>query len=78
MTRGREELEGSPARDDQRSEHEYERAIELLRRSRTEPAEDFDIWVLVHPDLRANPRLRLFRDEMVDALVSIEDALRGS
>lgn len=44
----------------------------------TEPAEDFDIWVLVHPDLRANPRLRLFRDEMVDALVSIEDALRGS
>lgn len=41
MTHEREELEGSRAQDDQRSEREYERAIALLRRSRGEPAEDF-------------------------------------
>ncbi len=44
----------------------------------TEPADDFDIWVLVHPDLRANPRLRVFRDEMVQAHSSMEDVLRGA
>ncbi|MFT5585698.1 MAG: hypothetical protein ACI9VR_003291 [Cognaticolwellia sp.] len=35
---------------------------------RTEPEPGLDIWVLVHPDLRRNPRLRLFRDMVVDAL----------
>lgn len=44
----------------------------------TDPADDFDIWVLVHPDLRANPRLRVFRDEMVKALSSMKDVLRGT
>lgn len=43
----------------------------------TEPAHDFDIWVLVHPDLRANARLRIFRDAMVDALASLKDVLQG-
>ena len=43
----------------------------------TNPTPDFDIWVLVHPDLRANPRLRIFRDAMVDALSSFERVLQG-
>jgi DNA-binding transcriptional LysR family regulator len=43
----------------------------------TEPNPAFDVWVLVHPDLRRNPRLRLFRDTMVDALASMEPAMQG-
>lgn len=43
----------------------------------SEPAPDFDIWVLVHPDLRRNPRLRLFRDSMVTAIKGHEKRLRG-
>lgn len=35
---------------------------------RSEPVPAADIWVLVHPDLRRTPRLRVFRDEMVKAL----------
>ncbi len=34
----------------------------------TEPEPAFDIWVLVHDDLRKSPRLKAFRDAMVDAL----------
>lgn len=43
----------------------------------TEPAVDFDVWVLVHPDLRRNPRLRVFRDAMVDAISDLEARLQG-
>ncbi len=39
---------------------------ELPRRS--EPEHGYDIWVLVHPDMRHNPRLKLFRDAMVEAI----------
>jgi len=35
---------------------------------RSEPREGYEIWVLVHPDMRQNPRLKKFRDAMVDAL----------
>ena len=44
---------------------------------RTEPEPGLDIWVLVHPDLRRNPRLRLFRDMVVDALKQQRDRLEG-
>jgi DNA-binding transcriptional LysR family regulator len=44
----------------------------------TEPEPHFDIWVLVHPDLRRNPRLRVFRDEMVAALKRLEPRLQGA
>ena len=44
----------------------------------TKPKPSTDIWVLVHPDLRKNPRLRLFRDEMVDALSRQRNWLKGS
>lgn len=44
---------------------------------RTEPEPGLDIWVLVHPDLRRNPRLRLFRDMVVDALRGQVDRLEG-
>ncbi|PKN54924.1 MAG: hypothetical protein CVU56_24010 [Deltaproteobacteria bacterium HGW-Deltaproteobacteria-14] len=43
----------------------------------TDPVPDFDIWVLVHPDLRRNPRLRVFRDAMVDAIRDLESVLQG-
>ena len=45
---------------------------------RTEPRASADLWVLVHPDLRRNPRLRLFRDEMVAALRQRRPQLEGT
>jgi DNA-binding transcriptional LysR family regulator len=47
----------------------------LTRRS--EPKPGFDIWVLVHPDMRRNPRNRLFRDAMVLALRRLQPRLEG-
>jgi DNA-binding transcriptional LysR family regulator len=47
----------------------------LPRLSDPEPL--FDIWVLVHPDLRRNPRLKLFRDAMVTAIADHADELQG-
>ncbi|MFT5585690.1 MAG: DNA-binding transcriptional LysR family regulator, partial [Cognaticolwellia sp.] len=44
---------------------------------RTEPEPGLDIWVLVHPDLRRNPRLRLFRDMVVAALKRQQGRLLG-
>lgn len=44
---------------------------------RTDPIPGFDIWVLVHPDLRDNPRLRVFRDFIFEALRSLRPALEG-
>jgi DNA-binding transcriptional LysR family regulator len=37
----------------------------------------YDIWVLVHPDLRRSPRLRVFRDEMVATLKRLQPTLAG-
>ncbi|MCO4762376.1 MAG: LysR family transcriptional regulator [Myxococcales bacterium] len=50
---------------------------EPLLKRRTEPEPAFDIWVLVHPDLRRSPRLRLFRDEMVAAVRRLKPRLEG-
>jgi len=44
---------------------------------RTEPVLTFDIWVLVHQDFRRTPRLRLFRDAMVEAIRAKRDRLEG-
>ncbi|MEM6995018.1 MAG: LysR family transcriptional regulator [Myxococcota bacterium] len=44
---------------------------------RTEPEPGLDVWVLVHPDLRRNPRLRLFRDMVVDSLTRQRARLEG-
>ncbi len=47
----------------------------LTRRSVPKPM--MDVWVLVHPDLRRNPRLRVFRDAIVDALKRHRPRLEG-
>ncbi|MEM9069988.1 MAG: LysR family transcriptional regulator [Myxococcota bacterium] len=47
----------------------------LSRRTKPKPA--FDLWVLVHPDLKRSPRLRVFRDEMVAALKRLQPRLAG-
>ncbi len=47
-------------------------------KQRTKPEPAADIWVLVHPDLRRNPRLRLFRDEIVAALKRRQPQLEGT
>ena len=47
----------------------------LPRISEPEPA--YDIWVLVHPDLKRNPRLRVFRDFIVERLRGHRPALQG-
>jgi DNA-binding transcriptional LysR family regulator len=50
---------------------------EPLLPRRTDPKPHFDIWVLVHPDLRRSPRLRAFRDAMVAAIGKEQPRLRG-
>lgn len=45
---------------------------------RSEPTPHFDIGVLVHPDLRRSPRLRVFRDAMVAAVERLRPRLRGA
>ena len=44
---------------------------------RSEPEPGLDVWVLVHPDLRRNPRLRLFRDMVVESLKRQRPRLEG-
>ncbi|MFN3201428.1 MAG: LysR family transcriptional regulator [Bradymonadia bacterium] len=44
---------------------------------RTQPEPGLDVWVLVHADLRSNPRLRAFRDAMVSALLRLKPRLEG-
>lgn len=46
-------------------------------RRRTEPKPSFDLWVLVHPDLRRSPRLRTFRDAVVAAVKRLQPRLAG-
>jgi DNA-binding transcriptional LysR family regulator len=48
----------------------------LLER-RTPPVPANDVWVLVHPDLRDNPRLRVFRDFITQAIRGYADVLEG-
>lgn len=43
----------------------------------SEPVGAFNVWVLTHPDLRRNPRLRAFRDAMVEAIHRHGPLLRG-
>ncbi len=50
---------------------------EPLLTRRTEPVPAFDLWVLVHPDLRRSPRLRIFRDAMVEAIKRHRPRLEG-
>lgn len=47
----------------------------LERRSKPKPFSD--VWVLVHPDLRRKPRLRVFRDEIVAAFKRLRPLLVG-
>jgi DNA-binding transcriptional LysR family regulator len=44
---------------------------------RSAPRPGYDIWVLVHPDLRRNPRLKVFRDALVAALQRHRARLEG-
>ena len=44
----------------------------------TPPRPSHDLWVLVHPDLRRAPRLRLFRDAMVEAIGGHRARLEGA
>ncbi len=44
---------------------------------RSEPKPGLDIWVLVHSDLRRIPRLRVFRDAVVEALQRHKPRLEG-
>jgi len=50
---------------------------EPLLERRTPPQPFFDLWVLVHPDLRKNPRLRMFRDAVVESIRRQRARLEG-
>ncbi len=41
----------------------------------SEPMDGYSLWVLVHPDMRDNPRLKIFREAIVTALRELSDAL---
>lgn len=45
---------------------------------RTPPKAVADLWILIHPDLRRNPRLLLFRDEMFKALQRLRPKIEGA
>jgi len=51
---------------------------EPLLTRRTAPEPGGEVWVLVHPDLRRNPRLRVFRDAVVEALRRHQPRLAGA
>jgi DNA-binding transcriptional LysR family regulator len=51
---------------------------EPLLTRRTDPEPGGEAWVLVHPDLRRNPRLRVFRDAVVAAFKRHQPRLEGS
>ncbi len=51
--------------------------VEPALSRRTAPEAWGDIWVLVHPDLRKSPRLKIVRDELVSALKKLQPRLRG-
>lgn len=42
---------------------------------RSAPEHGYDVWVLVHPDMRHNRRLKRFRDAMVEALRAQSESL---
>ena len=50
---------------------------EPLLKRRTAPVPLADAWVLVHPDLRRSPRLRVFRDEITATLERLQPRLAG-
>lgn len=50
---------------------------EPMLQRRSTPKAHFDLWVLVHPDLRRSPRLRAFRDAMVEAIQRHRPRLEG-
>jgi DNA-binding transcriptional LysR family regulator len=50
---------------------------EPMLQRRSQPKPRFDIWVLVHPDLRRSPRLRVFRDAIVAAMKCYKPRLEG-
>ena len=50
---------------------------EPMLQRRSTPKAHFDLWVLVHPDLRRSPRLRAFRDAMVEAIIRHRPRLEG-
>lgn len=41
------------------------------------PKQNFDIWLLSHPDLRDTARLRAFRDFIADAIAAKRDLIEG-
>lgn len=50
---------------------------EPLLQRRSDPEHAFDIWVLVHPDMKQNPKIRAFRDDMTAALIGHKARLAG-
>lgn len=49
----------------------------LRRVPGTDPKPDMDIWVLVHEDLRATPRVRVLMDHLYVALEENKDLIEG-
>jgi DNA-binding transcriptional LysR family regulator len=49
----------------------------LVRIRPVEPGFGMDVWLLTHPDLRQNARVRAFMDHMAEALSSQRDLYAG-
>jgi DNA-binding transcriptional LysR family regulator len=54
-----------------------DRATDLVRLPGSKPYDNFDIWLLSHPDLRDAARLRIFRKFIVDVFARRHAALVG-
>jgi DNA-binding transcriptional LysR family regulator len=49
----------------------------LQRIGNNPPKQNFDIWLLSHPDLRETARLRVFRDFIANAIAAKRDLIEG-
>ena len=51
---------------------------EPLLQRRSPPVHGFDIWLLIHPDLKRSPKIGVFRDTIVAALKTHKARLEGA
>ena len=51
---------------------------EPLLKRRSEPVLGFDVWLLIHPDLKRSPKIRVFRESIIAALKAHKPRLEGA
>ena len=50
---------------------------DIVRLPGSEPTPSYDIWVLTHPDLRDQPKVKLLMQFLIDALLRKQQLVEG-